>query len=125
MARSHTLKKAAKSMRGEVLALYRSLLRGLRTYPSKRRAALVEETRAIEAASGFGPTASSAIGYAEVLQLLAGELAADELATRIARSTHRLVRRQETWLRRFPGLRRVSTSTPETTCVLDPLFDDA
>ncbi|MAE77828.1 MAG: tRNA (adenosine(37)-N6)-dimethylallyltransferase MiaA [Planctomycetes bacterium] len=92
---------------------------------SMLEAGLVEETRAIEAASGFGPTASSAIGYAEVLQLLAGELAADELATRIARSTHRLVRRQETWLRRFPGLRRVSTSTPETTCVLDPLFDDA
>ncbi len=68
---------------------------------------LVDEVRRIREGGGFGPTAEAAIGYREVLAFLEGELPADELIYRIRSNTHRLVRRQDTWLRTFPGLKAV------------------
>ncbi|HET9654661.1 MAG TPA: tRNA (adenosine(37)-N6)-dimethylallyltransferase MiaA [Kineosporiaceae bacterium] len=62
---------------------------------------LVEEVRAL-AARGLaeGRTASRALGYAQVLRVLAGEC--DETAARedTVRATRRFARRQESWFRR-------------------------
>ncbi|MCA8951730.1 MAG: tRNA (adenosine(37)-N6)-dimethylallyltransferase MiaA [Planctomycetes bacterium] len=65
-------------------------------------AGLLDETARIEAASGFSRTAGSAIGYAECRDFLRGRYKdREELRNRIRRSTHRLIRRQTTWLRRL------------------------
>ena len=62
---------------------------------------LVDEVRALEAAGlRRGPTASRAIGYAQVLRMLDGELTEPEARASTAQATRRLVRRQESWFRR-------------------------
>jgi tRNA dimethylallyltransferase len=64
---------------------------------------LVEETEAIERSGGFSLTSGAAIGYAECREFLRGRFKdREELRNRIRRSTHQLVRRQTTWLRRLP-----------------------
>jgi tRNA dimethylallyltransferase len=69
------------------------------------RAGLLDEARAIVTAGGFAPQAAGAIGYAECLQFLAGRCKdEEELRNRIRRSTHRLIRRQTTWLRHIAGV---------------------
>ena len=51
---------------------------------------------------GFSRTAGAAIGYAECREFLRGRFKdRTELRNRIRRSTHRLVRKQTTWLRRL------------------------
>jgi tRNA dimethylallyltransferase len=49
-----------------------------------------------------GPTASRALGYAQVLAQLAGELTPDEARERTVSTTRRFVRRQRSWFRRDP-----------------------
>jgi tRNA dimethylallyltransferase len=72
-------------------------------------AGLLEETRAIRDDRGFSPTAAAAIGYAECLRHLERPFKdREELRNRIRRSTQRLIRRQTTWLRRVPGIVRLS-----------------
>jgi len=71
-------------------------------------AGLIEEVEAIQRLGGFSRTARDAIGYAEVLAFLAGGLPAEELEGRVRSHTHRLVRRQQTWFRRFPGLQQAA-----------------
>lgn len=64
---------------------------------------LLAETEAIERSGGFSPTAGAAIGYAECREFLRGRWKDEtELRNRIRRSTHQLIRRQTTWLRRLP-----------------------
>ncbi len=66
-------------------------------------AGLVEECREIRDDCGFSLQAAAAIGYAESLRYLDGGFKdEEELRNRIRRSTHRLIRRQATWLRRIP-----------------------
>jgi tRNA dimethylallyltransferase len=66
---------------------------------------LVDEVRRLEA-DGLreGRTASRALGYAQALAMLAGEL--DEPAARAstAQATRRFVRRQRSWFRRDPRI---------------------
>ncbi|MGE3175156.1 MAG: tRNA (adenosine(37)-N6)-dimethylallyltransferase MiaA [Planctomycetota bacterium] len=63
---------------------------------------LVDEVAAIERDGGFSRTAGAAIGYAECRTFLAGGYKdREELRNRIRRNTHRLIRRQTTWLRRL------------------------
>jgi tRNA dimethylallyltransferase len=64
-------------------------------------AGFVEEVTAL-AADGLreGPTASRALGYAQVLQQLDGELTAAEARERTVSTTRRFVRRQRSWFRR-------------------------
>jgi tRNA dimethylallyltransferase len=66
----------------------------------------VDEVEAL-AADGLreGPTASRALGYAQVLSQLDGELAADEAREVTVRATRRFVRRQRSWFRRDPAVR--------------------
>lgn len=76
-------------------------------------AGLVEEVRAILQAGGFSRTAGAAIGYAECIDWLHGRYKDEtELRNRIRRNTHKLIRRQLTWLRR---LREVRWLPPEAT----------
>lgn len=66
---------------------------------------LLDEVAAIERDGGFSATAASAIGYAECRAFLRGRFKdKTELRNRIRRSTHRLIRRQTTWLRRLPDV---------------------
>ena len=69
---------------------------------------LIEETRAIRDDCGFSRTAGAAIGYAECLDHLRGRWKdRTELRNRIRRNTHKLIRRQTTWLRRLPEILRM------------------
>ncbi len=64
---------------------------------------LLDETEAIERSGGFSLTSGGAIGYAECREFLRGRFKdRTELRNRIRRNTHRLIRRQMTWLRRLP-----------------------
>jgi tRNA dimethylallyltransferase len=69
---------------------------------------LVDEVRQL-AAAGLrdGLTASRALGYAQVLRFLDGELTEDEAAAQTILATRRFVRRQESWFRRDPRIRWV------------------
>jgi tRNA dimethylallyltransferase len=67
------------------------------------RRGLVEETRAL-ATAGLreGRTASRALGYAQALRQLDGELSEQEAIEATVRATRRFARRQESWFRRDP-----------------------
>ncbi len=70
---------------------------------------LLDEVRSIQEDCGFSREASGAIGYRECLDYLDGRLKDTvELRNRIRRSTHRLIRRQTTWLRRLPEVQWIS-----------------
>jgi tRNA dimethylallyltransferase len=74
---------------------------------------LVDEVRAIRDGRGFATGAAAAIGYAEAIAFLDRRLKdTEELRNRIRRSTHRLIRRQTTWLRSIPGIRFVPADAP-------------
>ncbi|PTY00385.1 tRNA (adenosine(37)-N6)-dimethylallyltransferase MiaA [Opitutus sp. ER46] len=64
------------------------------------RDGLVEEVRRV-AAEGLeeNPSAAKAIGYREVLAVLAGRLPEAELAAEIVKNTRALVKKQRTWFR--------------------------
>ncbi len=66
---------------------------------------LVEEVRALEAAGlREGVTASRALGYAQVLDHLAGTCSEDEARAATKAATRRFVRRQRAWFRRDPRI---------------------
>jgi tRNA dimethylallyltransferase len=75
---------------------------------------LVDEVRQLEAAGlREGRTASRALGYAQVLRFLDGELSEDEAAAQTVLATRRFVRRQESWFRRDPRIRWVTGAGPD------------
>jgi tRNA dimethylallyltransferase len=77
-------------------------------------AGLIDETRRLaDAGLRGGPTASRALGYAQVLRLLAGEC--DEAAAReqTVQATRRFARRQESWFRRDPSITWLPADTPD------------
>jgi tRNA dimethylallyltransferase len=66
-------------------------------------AGLVEEVRRLaDVGLGEGRTASRALGYAQVLRLLAGKCDEAEARADTRRVTRRYARRQESWFRRDP-----------------------
>jgi tRNA dimethylallyltransferase len=67
---------------------------------------LVEEVRAL-LRSGVPADAPGmqAIGYADVVRHLCGEMSRDELVERMVRATLRYAKRQDTWFRREPAVR--------------------
>jgi tRNA dimethylallyltransferase len=75
---------------------------------------LVDEVRQL-AAVGLrdGRTASRALGYAQVLRFLDGELSEDEAAAQTILATRRFVRKQESWFRRDPRIQWVSSTGPD------------
>jgi tRNA dimethylallyltransferase len=65
-------------------------------------AGLVDEVRRLrEAGLERNPAARSAIGYAEVLQLLDGKLDEEQAREAIVVHTRQLMRKQRTWFRRY------------------------
>ena len=60
-----------------------------------------------------GPTASRALGYAQVLAQLDGELTPDEARERTVSTTRRFVRRQRSWFRRDPGTTWFDAARPD------------
>ncbi|MHC4923714.1 MAG: tRNA dimethylallyltransferase, partial [Planctomycetota bacterium] len=77
----------------------------------------VEEVRRlVESPKGLGRTASQAIGYREIAAWIRGEFPDLESALEKTRTrTNRLARMQETWLRRFPGVRFLDVTKDEAT----------
>ena len=67
-------------------------------------AGFVDEVEAL-AADGLreGPTASRALGYAQVLAQFLGDLTPEEARERTVTATRRFVRRQRSWFRRDPA----------------------
>jgi tRNA dimethylallyltransferase len=60
-----------------------------------------------------GPTASRALGYAQVLAQLDGALTADEARERTVTATRRFVRRQRSWFRRDPATTWLDAARPD------------
>lgn len=63
-----------------------------------------EEAARIRAGCGFGPTAVQALGYAEVLRLVDGELTRAACVEAVALRTRQFARKQRTWYRKFPEI---------------------
>jgi tRNA dimethylallyltransferase len=79
-------------------------------------AGLVAEVRALEAAGlREGLTASRALGYQQVLAALAGECTEQEARTETVRATKRFARRQDSWFRRDPRVRWLTSRGRELT----------
>jgi tRNA dimethylallyltransferase len=75
---------------------------------------LVDEVRALEPLGlREGRTASRALGYAQVLRLLDGELTDEEAVRQTAQATRRFVRRQRSWFGRDPGVRWLDATAPD------------
>jgi tRNA dimethylallyltransferase len=78
------------------------------------RAGLVDEVRALEAVGlRSGRTASRALGYAQVLRILDGELDDDAAIADTQRATRRFARRQDTWFRRDDRVRWIPYDAPD------------
>ncbi|MDM8085798.1 tRNA (adenosine(37)-N6)-dimethylallyltransferase MiaA [Cellulomonas cellasea] len=75
-------------------------------------AGLVGEVEAL-AAHGLGRTAARAVGYAQVLALLAGELDEVEARSAIAAGTRRLARKQMGWFGRDPRVHWLDAQDPD------------
>ena len=77
-------------------------------------AGLVAEVEAL-AADGLreGPTASRALGYAQVLAQLDGVLSAEEARERTVAATRRFVRRQRSWFRRDRSVAWFDAARPD------------
>ncbi len=77
-------------------------------------AGFVAEVEAL-AADGLreGPTASRALGYAQVLAQLDGTLSAGEARERTVSTTRRFVRRQRSWFRRDPAITWFDAARPD------------
>ena len=60
-----------------------------------------------------GPTASRALGYAQVLAQLEGVLTAEEARERTVSATRRFVRRQRSWFRRDPATTWFDAARPD------------
>jgi len=65
------------------------------------------------AAQGLGRTASRAVGYAEILAMLRGELTPDEAFEAIAAGTRRLARKQMGWFGRDPRVHWLDSRDPD------------
>ncbi|MDG4808504.1 tRNA (adenosine(37)-N6)-dimethylallyltransferase MiaA [Micromonospora sp. WMMD1120] len=75
---------------------------------------LVAETREL-VGRGLpeGRTASRALGYQQVLRLLAGELTEEQAREETVRATRRFVRRQRSWFRRDPRIHWLDSAGPD------------
>ena len=75
---------------------------------------LLDEVRRLDRVGlRAGRTASTAIGYAQALGELDGELTSEQARAATTVATRRLARRQESWFRPDPRIRWVDTTDPE------------
>ncbi|MCL3860159.1 tRNA (adenosine(37)-N6)-dimethylallyltransferase MiaA [Actinotalea sp. K2] len=80
---------------------------------------LVVEVRTL-AEHGLGRTASRAVGYAEVLEMLRGQLAEDDARAKVVAGTRRLARKQMGWFGRDPRVHWLDALDPH---LLDRALD--
>ncbi|HEY0215953.1 MAG TPA: tRNA (adenosine(37)-N6)-dimethylallyltransferase MiaA [Cellulomonas sp.] len=73
---------------------------------------LVHEVRGL-AAAGIGRTASRAVGYAEVLAALRGEITEDQAREQVTAGTRRLARKQMGWFGRDPRVHWLDAQDPD------------
>jgi tRNA dimethylallyltransferase len=71
-----------------------------------------------------GPTASRALGYAQVLAQLDGGLTADEARERTVTATRRFVRRQRSWFRRDAAITWFDAARPDLLDAVSALLAD-
>lgn len=77
-------------------------------------AGLVDEVAALERAGlRKGRTASRALGYAQVLRHLAGELTEQQARDEVVRATRRFARRQDSWFRKDLRIRWIPYDAPD------------
>ena len=77
-------------------------------------AGVVAEVRALEAAGlRSGRTASRALGYRQVLDLLAGTIGEAEAKEQTIAATRRFARRQDSWFRKDPRIRWLRYDDPQ------------
>jgi tRNA dimethylallyltransferase len=88
-------------------------------------AGFVDEVERL-AADGLreGPTASRALGYAQVLQQLDGTLDAEEARRRTVSTTRRFVRRQRSWFRRDAGTTWFDAGRPDLVDAVAAMIGD-
>jgi tRNA dimethylallyltransferase len=88
-------------------------------------AGFVEEVAAL-AADGLreGPTASRALGYAQVLAQFDGTLSAHEARERTVGTTRRFVRRQRSWFRRDPAVTWFDAARPDLVDAVGSVITD-
>jgi tRNA dimethylallyltransferase len=60
-----------------------------------------------------GRTANRALGYSQVIALLAGEISESEARERTAQATRRFARRQDSWFRKDPRITWLAYDDPE------------
>jgi tRNA dimethylallyltransferase len=77
-------------------------------------AGLVDEVRELER-QGLrdGRTASRSLGYAQVLEFLAGECTEDQARAATIRATRRFARRQDSWFRKDPRIVWLAHDAPD------------
>lgn len=75
-------------------------------------AGLVDEVRGL-LEQGIGRTASRAVGYAEVLAALRGEVTEDEARAQVVAGTRRLARKQMGWFGRDPRVHWLDSRDPD------------
>jgi tRNA dimethylallyltransferase len=77
-------------------------------------AGLVEEVRRLlEKPGGLGGQARQALGYAQIIAHLRGELPLDQAVEQIKIQTRRFGKHQRTWFRKFPATRWVDAGPEE------------
>jgi tRNA dimethylallyltransferase len=87
---------------------------------------LVAETNAlIDAGIRHGRTAQLALGYAQVLKFVNGEMSEDEAKEDTKRATRQYARRQETWFSRDRRIQWISPRQPRLETITDLLSKPA
>ena len=85
-------------------------------------AGLVDEVARLRE-TGLGPTAVQAIGYREVIDMLAGNLSEADAKQQVAQHTKRYARKQMSWFRRDSHIQWVDASADDVaTTVFDALL---
>ena len=72
----------------------------------------VDEVKSLEKKLRLGKTALRALGYSQVLSLLAGEISEDEAITLTINATKKFARRQLSWFRRDPLIHWLDATSP-------------
>jgi len=78
-------------------------------------AGLVQEVRSLLAEpAGIGKQAAQAVGYAEIIAYLRGEMPLEEAVEKIKIHSRRLAKHQRTWMRRMSGIRWVDVGDEDS-----------
>lgn len=89
------------------------------------RGILAETNALIEAGIRYGRTAQLALGYAQVLKMIDGEISEDEAKEHTKRATRQYARRQETWFSRDSRIEWISPTQPRVETIRELLTKPA